>query len=243
MDDKLRCYLAELFGTFVLVFFSAGAVCGYYLPSDSRPEVAGVAMAAGFTLAVVLTGTFHLSGGYLNPALTVMLWVFKRLDGSRTINLIGLQLLGAALAGLALRFLFSDVVLWDAHMGAPYLKDAVRVDGSVTTGSLLTGFAVEMALTMLLTWAVFATLLDPRAPRLGGLGVGMAQSANVVIAFHITGGAANPATWFGPAIWQRTLAGGTTVVPPDHAVYWAGPVVGALLGAWLYNALILPESK
>jgi glycerol uptake facilitator-like aquaporin len=244
MDEKLRCYLAELCGTFVLVLFSAGAVCAYYLPTDPRLEVTGVAMASGFTLAVLLTGTFHLSGGgYLNPALTVMLWVFKRMDGTRTLMLISMQLVGAALAGLTLRFLFSDEVLFDAKLGAPHLAKSLLIDGSVTLGSLLTGFAVEMVLTALLTWAVFATLLDPRGPRLGGVGAGLAQTANVVVGFRLTGGAANPAVWFGPAIWQTTLPGWPTVVPPDHAVYWAGPVVGALLGAWLYSALIMPERK
>jgi glycerol uptake facilitator-like aquaporin len=244
MDDKLRSYLAELAGTFVLVLFTAGAVCASYLPTERRTDdVGAIAMASGFTLAVVLTGTYHVSAGYLNPALTIMLWVFKRLEGKQTLLLIAMQLAGAALAGLTLRFLFKDEVLYAAHMGAPHLTDALLTDGPVTFGGLLTGFAVEMTLTALLTWAVFATLLDPRGPRLGGVGVGLAQAANVAVAYRLTGGSANPATWFGSAIWQTTLSGSTTILPRDHAVYWAGPVVGALLGAYLYSALILPEPK
>src|SRR4051812_1436493 len=99
MDEKLRGCLAELIGTFVLVLFSAGAVCSYYLPSDYRPEVAGIAMAEGFTLAVMLTAILPVSRGCLNPALTLMLWVFKRLEGRQACLLIFSQLVGAVLAG------------------------------------------------------------------------------------------------------------------------------------------------
>src|SRR4051812_2183009 len=100
MDEKVRSYLVELLGTFVLVLFGAGAVCAYYLPRGSfyQPEVAGIALAEGFALAVMLSATFHVSRGCLNPALTLMLWVFKRLDGKRTVGLILAQLLGAVLA-------------------------------------------------------------------------------------------------------------------------------------------------
>jgi glycerol uptake facilitator-like aquaporin len=244
MDERWRCYLAELLGTFVLVFFGAGAVCAYFLPEGGRPEVAGVAMAEGFTLAVLLTATLPVSEGCLNPALTLMLWVFKRLDGRRTAGLIVAQLLGAALAGLALRLLFSTDVLAEAHLGVPYLRQRPPVDSPVTLNLLLTGFTVEVVLTTLLACAVFGILFDPRWPRLGGLLPGLAQTAIIVLGFHITGGAANPARWFGPVLWEYTLPGWQTLRPlADHAVYWAGPVVGALLGGYLYSAVILPPDK
>jgi glycerol uptake facilitator protein len=244
MDEKLRSYLAELIGTFVLVFFGAGAICAYYVPENSRPEVAGVAMAEGFTLAVLLTATLPVSQGCLNPALTLMLWVFKRLDGRRTAVLIGTQLVGAALAGLALRLLFSEEVLQEARLGTPFLRVRLTEANTINLGVLLTGFTVEAVLTALLACAIFSTLYDPRCPRLGGLLPGLAQTAIVVLGFNVTGGSANPARWFGPVIWQYTLRGGTTLNPlADHAVYWAGPIVGALLGGFLYSAVLVPPEK
>jgi glycerol uptake facilitator-like aquaporin len=240
MDEKLRCYLAELVGTFVLVLFGAGAVCGYYLPSDYRPEVAGIAMAEGFTLAVLLSAIFPVSRGCLNPAITLILWVFKRLDGQRTVVMILMQLVGAVLAGLVLRVLFSVDVLNDARLGTPHLKALLTAE-TVTVASLATGVAVEMVFTAFLTWAIFAALFDPRVPRLGGLLPGLAQTAIIVVGFHLTGGCANPARWFGPIVWEFTLPAGPGPAPlADHVVYWAGPIVGAFVGAFLYSAVLLP---
>ncbi len=245
MDDRLRGFLAELIGTFVLVLFGAGAICASYLPSDDyRPEVSAVALAEGFTLAVLLTAILPLSQGWLNPALTLMLWVFKRLDGRRTVLLIASQLLGAILAGLVLRLLFADDVLREARLGTPHLKALLTASREVTLRGLLTGVAVEMVLTAVLAWSIFAALYDPRTPRLGGLLPGLAQTAIIVVGYHLTGGCANPARWLGPLVWQFTLPNWQELLPlADHLVYWVGPIVGALLGAYTYTVLLLRQSS
>jgi glycerol uptake facilitator-like aquaporin len=73
----------------------------------------------------------------------------------------------------------------------------------------------------------------------------MAQIAIVLFGFHLTGGCANPARWFGSAIWQLSLSSGPATVRPmaDHLVYWVGPIVGALAGGVFYTAVILPPEK
>ncbi len=243
MDKNLRANLAELVGSFLFVFFTAGTVCALYLTGEPRLDVMGAALASGFTLAVVLTATSHVSPGCLNPAITLTLWVYKRLDGRRMLILIVMQLAGALLAGLVLRFSFGDDVLLPAHAGAPHLTGAFRVNGAIEVKSLLSGLGVEVVLTSLLTVAVFATLFDPRAPKAGGYGVGLAQVAVVLFGFRLTGGSANPARWFGTVVWEMTLKvprpGGETALS-DHAVYWAGPILGALLGGLLYSAVFMP---
>src|SRR5262245_12039001 len=98
MDKTSRAYLVELIGSLIFVFLSAGVVCTSKLAElhgQAQPYLVGIALAQGFILAVVLSATMNVSGGYLNPAVTLMLWVFKRLGGSRTIGLIVAQLLGA----------------------------------------------------------------------------------------------------------------------------------------------------
>jgi glycerol uptake facilitator-like aquaporin len=246
MDERMRRYLAELLGTFALVFFGAGAVCASFVPSPPQEQVWAIALAEGLTLGIALTAAYRLSPGCLNPALALMQYVFKRLEGAELLALILMQLLGASLAGLALRAIFgwfSDSVLHDSHLGTPYLKGYLSEEG-VTLGGLVVGTAVEMLLTALIAVALLATLLDEQAPRLGGFGVGFAQVAVVAVGYHLTGGAANPARWFGPLIWQYTLPTWPTTRPlADHAVYWAGPVLGALLGGVLYSAVMQPRLK
>jgi aquaporin Z len=242
MDSKLRPYLAELLGTFLVVYVGAASVCASFLTNDNllpRLTVTGIALAEGFTLAVVLTATAQVSGGFLNPAVALTLWVFHRLSGLRTAGLIAAQLVGSVIAGLAVRATFSEPILIDARLGTPHLKAFLAADAELTLGSLVSGAAFEAFLTFLIAFAVFGTMLDRRAPRMGGIGFGLAQAAVIILGFHLTGGSANPARWFGPAVWQTTVPMLRVGSPfADHAVYWAGPIVGALFGAFAYGALI-----
>src|SRR5262249_45884713 len=80
MDKQLmRAYVAELIGTFALVFVGAGAVLVNAVATEAnqQPGLVGIALAHGLILAVVLSVTLHVSGGFHNPAVTLMLWVFN----------------------------------------------------------------------------------------------------------------------------------------------------------------------
>ena len=248
MDRNLRSSFAEMLGTFLLVYVGAGTVCAFYLPASStwHPEVTGIALAEGSILAILLTCTTLISDGCCNPAITLMLYVFKRYDLGRTVTLIVVQLLGAVLAGLCLRLTFSDAVLMPARLGTPHLTEALMplVDGkpTITMGSVFSAVLLEAFFTAVVTLAILASLVDKRGPRVGGVLVGMAQMLVVLFGFYLTGGKTNPARWFGPVIWQATLPTGIQLA--DNTVYWAGPIVGALGGAIVYSALFgLPERR
>src|SRR5207247_1053935 len=130
----------------------------------------------------------------LNPAITVMLWVFKRIDGIKASGLVVAQVVGAVLAGLALRLIAGDNVNWmkDSHLGTPHLSAEIFGTPPYSLLVWAGGAGIEMVFTMLYTFAILGTIIDRRAPRLGGLGAGLAQAAIVLIGFQLTGGAANP---------------------------------------------------
>jgi aquaporin Z len=243
MDNKYRTYLAELLGTFIVVFVGAGTVCASALTNPPL-SVTVPALAEGFALAVALTVTFQVSTGCLNPALTIMLWVFKRLETAQAAWLILMQLLGATLAGLVVRLMFASSVFVQMHGGTPRLAAFNATNESLKLPQMISGTAFELFLTCLVALAAFATLFDRRAPRLGGLMVGLAQSAAVLFGSRFTGGSANPARWLGPALWGATTPGAT---PPNWlgeiVIYTGGPILGALLAAVVYVNLILPSGK
>ncbi len=250
MDTRLRMYLAELFGTFMVVLIGAGSICASYLPvSDPRYySVGGITLAAalayGIALAVAVTASFHLSPGCCNPAITLALFVNRRLDFGRMFTLIVMQLLGSFLAGLTLRGLFADNLLVESRMGSPHLRALLGPHDTVTLGALAAGAGVELMLTFFVTLAAFVTLFDRRAPKLGGYGLGLAQIAAVLFGFHLTGGSANPAMWFGPALWQLSLSMPQATNPlGDHVVYWLGPILGALAASIFYTVVIMPEER
>jgi glycerol uptake facilitator protein len=247
MDKALRGYLTELVGTFFLVFLCAVTVCASYLPQVRGVGLVGLAVAQGCILAALLSATTLVSEGCLNPAVTLTLWVTKRFEGGQTLALIAVQLIGAvAGGGLALLVFKDQQVLINAWAGTPHLlalREATPGSG-VGVADLLAGVAVEAGLSFLLTLTIFATILDPRRPRLGGVVAGLALAGCVLAGYHLTGAAVNPARWFGSAVWQSTvptLSSASTF--GDHPVYWMGPIVGALLAGILYSAVILPPSK
>ncbi|MBV9123200.1 MAG: aquaporin [Planctomycetes bacterium] len=268
MDKNFRPYLAELVGTFVVVFLGAGAVCMNTLaavpwPADQpstlpviqpEPGLLGIALVRGLALAVALAATVHISGGYLNPAVTLMLWVYKRLDGFRTSMLIFVQLLGAALAGGLLRLVFAFRIdsLASAHLGTPHLNLRAFGAAGLTGKALFSGIGLEIILTFILTFVIFATMIDPRAPRLLGrlghwlssLWVGLILAAITFVGTNFTGAAVNPARWFGTVIWEKTVPALQLQQPfSDQMVFWIGPVLGALLAGGVYTTLILPSEE
>src|SRR5260370_370079 len=125
MDKNLRPLMAELLGTFAVVFVATAAVCveGAARKGGQPPGgLVGIALAYGLAYAAGLPATVHISGGFLNPAITLMLWVLKRMDGAKASGLIFVQLLGAAIAGGLTCLVFPEDVLIGARLGTPHLN-------------------------------------------------------------------------------------------------------------------------
>jgi glycerol uptake facilitator-like aquaporin len=247
MDKRWRAYLAETVGTFLIVFLGGAAVCASLLPTldDKQPRIDlwGIALAEGCALAVVLPIVFRESPGCLNPAITLALWVCKRLDGRETGILIGLQLLGSLLAGMVLRAIFPEEAI---RFATPHLQQALLDEKGLVSlvTSVPLGVVVEALLTFAITFAVFGLLIDRRAPRYCGFGVGLIRAAVVLAGYNLTGAAANPARWFGPAVWQLTVTQlRQQSVLGDHPAYWVGPVLGALAAGMLYVTFLLPPEQ
>ena len=109
MEDKdPRGYVAELLGTFFMVFLTAALTVCANVRGDLRAwMVLAVALAAGAGYAAALAFTLPYSSGFLNPGMTLALWVFRQLDGVRAGGYIIAQRVGGILAGLAVRLLSS----------------------------------------------------------------------------------------------------------------------------------------
>jgi aquaporin Z len=89
------------------------------------------------------------------------------------------------------------------------------------------GLITEMVLTFFLVFVVYGTAVDHRAPKVGGLFIGLTVTLDILIGGPITGAAMNPARHLGPAL----LGGGLT-----HLwLYWAGPLTGGILAALSYR--------
>ena len=219
MRDRLSSALvAEGVGTFLFLFIGAGSVVLNDHAGAGGPGLVGIALAHGLALAVLVSALGAVSGGHFNPAVTAAVWLAGRISSVPAGAYVLVQLVGAVAAGLALRAIFPEASWAPSSIGTPAL-------GAGT--SPLAGIAIEAVLTVMLLLAVFGTAVDPRAPRIGGLAIGLAVAADILVGGPLTGAAMNPARWFGPAVASGAFE--------NWYVWWVGPLLGAAVAAGLFR--------
>jgi aquaporin Z len=222
MPSLLRRSVAEFVGTFALVFIGVGSVAAKYYP-DANYGIYGIATAHAIVLAVMITATMAISGGHLNPAVTVGLLVARRTSGRTAGAYIIAQLLGGVVGALLIRAIFPLGVTRPISLGTPTLANNVQIGQAI---------ALEAVLAFFLVSAVFGTCVNADAPKVGGFGVGLVLWFDILVGGPVTGAAVNPARAFGPA-----LVSGQWVA---HIVYWVGPLLGGIIAALVWEYVLLP---
>ena len=216
MSQKLG---AEFIGTFALIFVGVSAIC-------NDAGLVGIALAHGLAIAVMASALGHISGGHFNPAVTVGALVGGKIKTSDAIGYLFAQLAGGYVGALAVKSIFSSAVITSHNFGTPALASDV---------SIVSGMFAELVLTFFLVLVVYGTAIDSRAPKVGGLFIGLTVTLDILAGGPITGAAMNPARTFGPA-----LAGGYW---ENHIVYWIGPLLGGILAGLVYSRWIGKEQK
>ncbi len=220
MESIGRAGAAEFVASFAVTFVGAGAVVAQ---ANGRLDLTGVALAYGLAFAIMVRTTAHLSGGVVNPAIAVGLWVTGTLATRRAAAYIAAELLGAAAGAFLLRFLLPSLSFEPSGGG-------MALAAGLPAGK---GLLIEAVATFLLVFAVFATAVDDRGSpeKTAGLTIGLAVAAATMAFGPWTGAAMNPARWLGPAL----VTGHWT----DWWVWAAGPVAGGIVAAVLYRAVFL----
>lgn len=223
MSQTGRACIAEAIGTFALCFIGAGSIV-LNAKTGGAVGLIGVAIAHGVILSIMISALGGVSGGHFNPAVTIGFLVTKKQEVGAGVSYIISQIIGGTVAGLLLRIIFAPDVWQKANLGTPMLGDGV---------SFGTGILVEIVLTFFLVTAIWGTAVDDRKPDIGGFGIGLTLTADILMGGPLTGASMNPARTFGPA-----LAGGGF---DNHLVYWIGPIIGAVIAAVLYNNILIKK--
>jgi MIP family channel proteins len=217
--------VAEFIGTFTLIFIGVGAIHNAADPA-AGVGLLGVALAHGLAIAVMVSATGGISGGHLNPAVTFGILVGGKIKPLDALAYWVAQLAGGVAAGLLLVSLYGvegrDIVA----KGTPDLGPGVGFG---------VGVLVDMVLTFFLVFVVYGTAVDARAPKIGGLAIGLTIALDILFGGPLTGGSMNPARTFGPA-----LASGHW---NNHLVYWIGPMAGGALAGLIYGRFLIKDPK
>lgn len=221
MRDYIRHFAAEAVGVFALVFVGGGAIM-MAQHTNSSAGLVTVALAHGLILALMVSSTMHVSGGHINPAVTIGLLVGRRIAPAMAGVHIVAQLLGGVLGALALK----GAVPFEVFT-------AVRGGGQSVSLDITMGQAImlESIATFFLVFVIYGTAVTVDVPRLGGMAIGLTIAADIMAIGPLTGASMNPARSFGPAfatgIWEAQV------------VYWAGPILGAIVAALLWEFVLV----
>ncbi len=197
-------YIAELIGTFALVFAGTGAIVIDHVSGGAVTHV-GVAITFGLIIMTMIYAVGDVSGAHFNPAVTIGFALSRRLPMREVAPYIGAQLIGAFVASGALRAMFGNV----GDLGA-----------TIPAGSVWQSFFLEAILTCILMFVILQVSTGPKETGvMAGIAIGGVIGLEAMFAGPISGASMNPARSLAPAIVSGNL----------HAlwVYLIAPVVGA----------------
>lgn len=216
---------AEFLGAFLVVFTAIGVICVEpWLKTAGEPQFGMLGAALGYGLAVAAATEIFapISGGHLNPAVSLAHWVTRRIGVNRLLAYFAMQMAGAIAAARLVEALLPESAWQAAGLGTPLLAS------SLTRAQ---GMTLEAVLTFAVVLVFFRTEILNGKP--SGWAVGAMVAVSVLVAGPLTGAALNPARAFAPIPIIHQWA--------NQGVWWVGPLGGGVLGGWLASALGVPS--
>ena len=204
--------IAELVGTFALIFIGAGVA------ALGVGGLVGVALAHGLVMVGFSYAYGHISGTHLNPAVTIGVWLAGKMDAGRAVSYIVFQVIDGVLGAMTLRMVLGGT---ESGLGQMLPADSVTTPMAIVIEAILTFFLVNCVLN---------AAVSGKAGNLAGLAIGMTLTFSMLIGGPLTGGSLNPARSLGPAV---ALGDFTSLW-----IYIVGPVLGAVVAALLYRGVL-----
>src|SRR5687768_15680273 len=222
-------YLAELVGTFVLVFAS----CGSAVLAGDKIGFLGVSLAFGLSLLAMVYTIGPISGCHINPAVTVGILITRKMDARYAAGYIVAQVLGAILAAALLLLIVKGRPLGYDPAVAGFAANGF---GEHSPGgyNLLSALLVEIVLTFFLVYTVLGAT-DIKAPvGFAGIAIGLVLTLIHLVGIPVTNTSVNPARSIGPAVFVGGWAIG------QLWLFIVAPLIGAGVAAAVYLALRAP---
>lgn len=220
--ENFKKALAELIGTFILVFIGTGSAV---LAGDKIGNL-GIGFAFGLTIVAAAYSIGTVSGAHLNPAVSLAMFVNKRLSALTLVWYVVAQVVGAFIATSALKMIASEKGV--SGLGANALN-------GISAG---TGFLVELVLTFIFVLVIVTVTSETKGnAKLAGLVIGLTLTMLHMIGIPLTGLSVNPARSLAPAIFT----GGVAL--NQLWIFILAPLVGGILAALVGKYLLNTEAS
>jgi aquaporin Z len=220
----MKKYLAELVGTFFLVFFGVGTA----VVAGDKVGIVGIALAFGLGLVAAAYGIGPISGCHINPAVSMGVWVAGRM---KTVDLIGYwvgQFVGATLAAWVV-YLIASGVAGGYNLASSGLGQNGFGPGYQGGYNLTAAIIYEIAATLLFVIVILGSTQKAAPAGFAGLVIGLTLVAIHLLGIRITGTSVNPARSFGPAVF----VGGQAIA--QLWVFLLAPTLGGAAAGALFR--------
>lgn len=223
-------YVAELIGTFVLVFMGCGsAVLANSLMGSSGIGLVGISFAFGLSVLAMVYAIGGISGCHINPAISIAMLAAGKIKPKVALLYVVMQCIGAVLGA---------AVLFGIASGNPGYSLAANGLGQngydlASPGgfSMVSGFIAEVVLTFIFLIVIFGSPSE-RAPKgFAGISIGLSLVLIHLVGIPVTGTSVNPARSLGPAL----IVGGVAL--EQLWLFWVAPVIGGLLAAAVWKLM------
>lgn len=205
-------YLAELVGTFALMFLGTGGVVYNAMTNGGLGGIAGVALFFGLVVALLVVTLSRESYIHINPAVTIALWLDGRFPRGKVMGFLAAQFTGAVLGSLAV---------------AKWIGTADNLGATIPRIGIAESFAIEIVITsILMSVVLFSHAMGLSRFRKAFIAA-VVIAVNAFIAGPLTGASMNPARSLAPAL----IAG----IVPGQWLYLIAPVLGAILMVALFR--------
>ncbi|KAJ1642649.1 hypothetical protein J3B02_001723 [Coemansia erecta] len=237
-------YWAEFIGTLVLTVVGLG-ITAQNLTSSTAGKTAALSSSLGWGLGVTLGiwTTEHVSGGHINPAVTIGRALFNNLSWAKAVGYIGAQTLGAFVGAFIVWVNFASSLSSIKH------KDPGMHPASyafITSNDTWYGFVNEITATFIFVLAIYAvTDNTSNAKSIAPLAIGLALTGASLAVSTPLNIALNPARDFGPRVFAA-FAYGFDVFADRKFYFWVpivAPVIGGTLGAFVYEWLVKRDAE
>lgn len=222
--DNMKKYLAELLGTFVLVFIGTGSA----VVAGKNIGYLGIALAFGLSVLVMVYAIGRISGCHINPAITLAMLFNGKIPSKDAIIYIFMQCIGAIFASVLLLAIMTGLPGYDI---APGNLGANGYGADYLGGySLTSAFITEVVMTFIFLMVIFGATSSKAPAGFAGIAIGLSLAMIHMVSIPITGTSVNPARSLGPAL----VAGGTAF--SQLWLFIIAPVIGAIIAAvvWKY---------
>ena len=214
---NIRKYLAELIGTFVLVFFGCGTAVVAQCSTNNYAGYLITALAFGLVIVAMAYSIGNISGCHINPAVSIAMLISKKMDAKDFIGYVVSQCIGSIVAAL----LLAAILGRESGLGTNGLYN----------GSIGISLLIEIILTFVFVLSIMGVTAKAENGHVAGIVIGLSLTLVHILGIAFTGTSVNPARSLGPAL----IAGGDAL--GCVWVFIVAPLIGGALAALCYNFL------